>query len=51
MVVVAGNVLRMKPTSSARPPALQAGVSLSLSLARQAMIRPPPGTVPLPNFS
>jgi hypothetical protein len=29
---------------------LQAGVSLSLSLARQAMIRPPPGTVTLAEF-
>src|SRR3978361_726744 len=30
---------------------LQAAVSLSLDLARQAMIRPPPGTVPLQYFS
>src|SRR5882724_1803425 len=30
---------------------LQAGVSLSPALERQAMIRPPPGTVPLQYFS
>jgi hypothetical protein len=30
---------------------LQAGVSLSPALFRQAMIRPPPGTVPLQYFS
>ena len=30
---------------------LQAGVSLSADLLRQAMIRPPPGVVPLQNFS
>ena len=30
---------------------LQAGVSLSVSLARQAMMRPPPGVTPLQYFS
>jgi hypothetical protein len=30
---------------------LHAGVSLSFDLARQAMILPPPGVVPLQNFS
>jgi hypothetical protein len=30
---------------------LQAGVSLSLDLERQAMILPPPGVVPLQYFS
>src|SRR3954468_6460131 len=30
---------------------LQAGVSLSPALERRAMIRPPPGTVPLQYFS
>ena len=37
--------------SAAASTFLQAGVILSLSLARQAMIRPPPGVTPLQYFS
>jgi len=47
LTIVLGNVLRLE-TYSFRASAttfLQAGISLSLCLARQAMIRPPPGTM------
>src|SRR5436305_14759990 len=37
--------------SAAASTFLQAGVSLSFDLARQAMILPPPGVVPLQTFS
>src|SRR3954470_8856120 len=52
-MVVVGNVLRMGAYffSASANTFLQAGVSLSLSLARQAMMRPPPGVTPLQNFS